>query len=599
MLQCSFHRIFSFSFRTLPISITALTSFSSKARISSTMNKNDVRNEKIGESLTFSKVSCTVEKRTCWTFDDVCTHMEYTPFPNLKIVHENNINNIESYDLVLVGVFGPDDIDNENTRNKSEPMFHDFVQQPLSDYLIESLKESMMEQYDTFQHGKKSGSVLPMVHFLNPGQKTKKYIVVGLGSQNDVPSTDFYTKLGSTLVSQLEKVNAVKCAFLLPPNCIFESNHLRDVSQGIYTQLYSDNRYRTGTNQVHVAETLELIQFISLDTLSNPQDSIQSGIDVAQGTYITKDIVNAPHNYLNPISLSHIAMDIAKDSNKVTCTILSKEDCEKLNMGAFLAVGRGAENEPKFIHLIYTPNGTVTKKVGIVGKGVCFDSGGYNIKKNMMELMKFDCGGAAAILGAAKSISTLNLQHTQVHFFVAACENMINEKAYVPGDILVASNGKTIEVMNTDAEGRLTLADALVYADKTVNCDIIVELSTLTGACIVALGNDIAGLWSSSDELAKELIRCSEEKVWRMPLQSQLNEQLNSKIADIKNLGGSGAGSTTAALFLQKFVSSKKPFAHIDIAGPVWNYKQKVASGFGVKMLTNWVIIQDEKEKKQ
>lgn len=173
---------------------------------------------------------------------------------------------------------------------------------------------------------------------------------------------------------------------------------------------------------------------------------------------------------------------------------------------------------------------------------------------------------------------------------------MINEKAYVPSDILTASNGKTIEVINTDAEGRLTLADALVYADKEVGCESCIELSTLTGACMVALGKDIAGVWTSNDDLAKDLetvSKSTDEKIWRMPLEPAYNEQLKSKIADMTNCGTRYGGSITAALFLQNFMDKKKPFAHVDIAGPVWDDKNG-ATGYGVKLVTEWVRRQGE-----
>lgn len=172
---------------------------------------------------------------------------------------------------------------------------------------------------------------------------------------------------------------------------------------------------------------------------------------------------------------------------------------------------------------------------------------------------------------------------------------MINGKGYVPSDILTASNGKTIEVLNTDAEGRLTLADAIVYCDKEMGCSSIIELSTLTGACMVALGLSISGLFTENDDLAKELDSCSKttgEKVWRMPMEKSYNEQLKSSIADITNLGGRYGGSITAGLFLQNFVDKKKPFAHIDIAGPVWDHGNKVATGYGAKLVTEWVTRQ-------
>ena len=178
----------------------------------------------------------------------------------------------------------------------------------------------------------------------------------------------------------------------------------------------------------------------------------------------------------------------------------------------------------------------------------------------------------------------------EAHFIVAACENMINDRAIVPSDVLTASNGKTIEILNTDAEGRLTLADALVYADKEVGCEKIIELSTLTGSCMVALGKEICGVWTDDDDLAEDLAEVSRvtgEKSWRMPLEKSYNEQLKSKIADISNCGTRYGGAITAALFLQNFVD-KKPFAHIDIAGPVWSDKDG-ATGYGAKLVSEWI----------
>ncbi len=195
-------------------------------------------------------------------------------------------------------------------------------------------------------------------------------------------------------------------------------------------------------------------------------------------------------------------------------------------------------------------------------------------------------------VGAARAIGALQPPGVEAHFVVAACENMINERGVVPSDILTASNGKTIEVLNTDAEGRLTLADALVYCDKELDCSSIIELSTLTGACMVALGKGVSGVWTDDEALATELTdiaKVTEEKAWRMPLEKSYNKELESKIADIKNIGGRYGGAITAALFLQNFVDKKKPFAHIDIAGPVWDEGAGSATGYGAKLVSEWV----------
>ncbi|HEY9845986.1 MAG TPA: hypothetical protein V6D03_07280, partial [Candidatus Caenarcaniphilales bacterium] len=212
-----------------------------------------------------------------------------------------------------------------------------------------------------------------------------------------------------------------------------------------------------------------------------------------------------------------------------------------------------------------------------------------------IETMKTDMAGSAATLGAAKVIAQLQ-PDVEVHFIVAATENMISGRALHPGDILTASNGKTIEINNTDAEGRLTLADSLVFAEK-LGVDAIVDLATLTGACVVALGDDIAGLWTPEEKIATQLTQASElagEKLWRMPLEEKYFEVMKSPIADMKNTGSRAGGSITAALFLKQFVK-ETPWAHLDVAGPVWSdkengYNNAGATGYGVRTLVNWVL---------
>lgn len=291
--------------------------------------------------------------------------------------------------------------------------------------------------------------------------------------------------------------------------------------------------------------------------------------------------------------------------------VLGLAQCRALGMGAFLGVAQGASMDtgsaPHFIHLTYTPpnhgsQGAGAKKVALVGKGLTFDSGGYNLKTgagSMIDKMKFDMGGAGAVLGAAKALSELQPLGVQVEFIVAACENMVSERAMRPGDVLTASNAKTIEVLNTDAEGRLTLADALVYAEGLGDVDAVIDVATLTGACIVALGGEYAGLWCNDGTLTRQLERSADstgELLWRMPLAKEYKEHIKSPIADLANIGSAkGGGSITAALFLQEFVEQGTPWAHLDIAGPVWHDK-KGATGYGVRLLTRLVeSIGDEK----
>lgn len=390
------------------------------------------------------------------------------------------------------------------------------------------------------------------------------------------------------------------------------------VASGFMGGLYQDNRFRTGDNLV------PLLKLTSLDLLLEAEEggdgaddkSITDALSRIQGVNLCKDLVNAPANVLTPQSLAGVAATVASEHKDVfACEVLEKAEIEALGMGAFLGVAQGSvpgEGDPRFIHLTYTPpppsddagavaskNKNENKRVALIGKGLTFDSGGYNLKAgagSMIEMMKFDMGGSAAVLGAAKAIGLLQPQGVEVHFIVAACENMISDRAMRPGDILTASNGKTIEVINTDAEGRLTMADALVFADNLPGpkLDAVVDVATLTGACMIALGDKYAGLWSSDETVAaalEEASRSSGDKVWRMPLaSSEYKELTKSKIADLTNVGPRAGGAITAALFLQEFTTS--PWAHVDIAGPVWSdgkNGQTGATGFGVNLLVDFV----------
>ncbi len=363
------------------------------------------------------------------------------------------------------------------------------------------------------------------------------------------------------------------------------------IAEGITLGLYQDNRFKS-----EAEEKDPQLESIDLLGLAGQDAAIEQAKVICSGVILARQLVAAPANALNPITLAETAQAIATDYG-LELEILEREDCEKLGMGAFLGVAQASDLPPKFIHLTYKPTGTPRRKLAIIGKGLTFDSGGLNIKGagSGIEAMKTDMGGAGATFGAAKAIGQLK-PDVEVHFISAVTENMISGRAMHPGDILKASNGKTIEVNNTDAEGRLTLADALVFAEK-LGVDAIVDLATLTGACVVALGDDIAGLWSPHDAVAEELLKASEtagEKLWRMPLEEKYFEGLKSPIADMKNTGPRAGGAITAALFLKQYVKDT-PWAHLDIAGPVWadkdlGYHPAGATGFGVRTLVNWVL---------
>ncbi len=363
------------------------------------------------------------------------------------------------------------------------------------------------------------------------------------------------------------------------------------IVEGIELALYQDNRFKSEPE-----DKPSKLEQIDLLGLAGQQEAISRGQIICSGVFLARQLVAAPANEVTPITLAQTAQDLAQ-AYGMDVEILEREDCEKLGMGAFLGVAKASDLPPKFIHLTYKPKDTPRCKLAIVGKGLTFDSGGYNIKVggSGIEMMKTDMGGAGATLGAAKAIGQLK-PDVEVHFISAATENMISGHGMHPGDILKASNGKTIEVNNTDAEGRLTLADALVFAEK-LGVDAIVDLATLTGACVVALGNDIGGMWSTDETLAQELSKAAEisgEKFWHMPMEEKYFEGMKSVVADMKNTGPRPGGSITATLFLKQFVK-ETPWVHLDIAGPVWTDKENGyngvgATGFPVRTLVNWVI---------
>lgn len=521
------------------------------------------------------------DRVTTWTFDKPCQTMERNQLHKVELSISSSIEG----DLIIYGLLGPEESEASDVTLIGKV-------KDLDEEIGGCLSEAMTENHKAFKHGASVGSTIPTLRVV-ANQKTKRVVLLGLGTIGKDVEAGLFTKIGQTVAEVCDTNKKVKsCALVLP--AMTGEVSFSDFAAEFYSGLYSDNRYRTGDKIVKKAEDLESVKIV-VDGDVNVEEAtegIAAGKGMASGIILAKDIVNAPHNALNSESLANAAREVAAESDgTITIKVLGKEECEERGMGAYLGVARGSETAPQFIHMTYTPeNGKVSKKVGCVGKGLLFDTGGYNIKTGMMELMKFDCGGSAAVIGAAKAIGSLKPEDVEVNFIVAACENMINERAYVPSDILTASNGKTIEVVNTDAEGRLTLADALVYADKEVGCESIIELSTLTGACMVALGKKVCGVWTANDELAKQLSDSSKvtsEKSWRMPLEKEYNEQLKSKIADMTNCGTRYGGSITAALFLHNFVDEKKPFAHIDIAGPVWDDKTG-ATGFGAKLVTNW-----------
>ncbi|MBE9186813.1 leucyl aminopeptidase [Microcoleus sp. LEGE 07076] len=435
--------------------------------------------------------------------------------------------------------------------------------------------------------GKTGTSAIARVGGNNP---IRKIAIVGLGKTEDLKLDTVRQAAG--VCAKLAKKE--KCQILGISFPVWKSAPeatASAIAEGAELSLHQDNRFKSEPDDK--SPQIEQIQLLGF---GGTESAIARARQITAGVILARELVAAPANYLTPITMAETAQTLAAECG-LELEILELEDCEKLGMGAFLGVARASDLPPKFIHLTYKPAGKARRKIAIVGKGLTFDSGGLNIKAtgSGIEIMKTDMGGAAATLGAAKAIGHIK-PDVEVHFISAVTENMISGRAMRPGDILTASNGKTIEVNNTDAEGRLTLADALVFADK-LGVDAIVDLATLTGACVIALGDEIAGLWSPQDSVAAEIVAASElagEKFWRMPMEEKYFEGLKALHADMKNTGPRPGGSITAALFLKQFVKDT-PWAHLDIAGPVWiekenGYNGPGATGFGVRTLVHWAL---------
>uniref|UniRef100_A0A0E0FBQ0 Cytosol aminopeptidase domain-containing protein n=1 Tax=Oryza meridionalis TaxID=40149 RepID=A0A0E0FBQ0_9ORYZ len=458
------------------------------------------------------------------------------------------------------------------------------------------LSEASAEEDFTGRAGQSVALRLPAA----PGRYGfKRLCLVGVG--NNMPSSAAACRsIGETVVAAAMSARARSAAVALasPPPGWVQGEDLRlnaaaAVASGVVLGLHEDRRYKSDSKKVHLKQ-VDLIGFGSGQEMDR---KLHYANHVSTAVIFAKELVNSPANVLTPAVLAEEASKIASTySDVLTATILDEEKCRELKMGSYLAVAAASANPPHFIHLCYKPLGGIQRKLAIVGKGLTFDSGGYNIKigaVTTIELMKKDMGGSAAVFGAAKALGQIKPPGVEVHFISAACENMISGTGMRPGDIVTASNGKTIEVDNTDAEGRLTLADALVYACK-LGVDKIIDLATLTGYCRIALGPSIAGILTPSDELDKEVAAAYEasgEKFWRLPLEESYWEQMRSSVADMLNTGSPMGGAITAGLFLKQFVDEKVQWMHVDMAGPVWNYKKQEATGFGVSTLVEWVLI--------
>ncbi len=402
-----------------------------------------------------------------------------------------------------------------------------------------------------------------------------KILIIGLGKKEEFNENKMREAV-SKAVKKLHQIKAKKAAFDFDVN----ADYGKSAAIGAMIADYAYDKYKS--EKAHHLDEITFAKFSLED--------VNEGIIFGGAMKLTRNLANTPAQIATPAKLAEIAQGL----EGIETRVYDKDEIERRGMNAYLAVGQGSVNPPKFIHMKYTGK-NIKKKIALIGKGICFDSGGLDIKPAASMLtMKDDMSGAACILGVMSAISKLQ-PDMEVHGIIAACENMPSGSSYKPGDILIAKNGKTIEVDNTDAEGRLTLADALCYACE-LGVDEVIDIATLTGACMVALGTTASGIMGNDEELIKRLIKTAEnsgEIFWQLPMFKEYMNSLKSEIADMKNTGSRYGGASAAGMFLQEFVKDVK-WAHIDIAGTAYLEKPEKefiagATGAGVRTLLNYV----------
>jgi leucyl aminopeptidase len=425
-----------------------------------------------------------------------------------------------------------------------------------------------------------------------PGLRAKRLLVVGGGKAKSFNSVEL-RKAAGTAVRYLRSRSIKHCAFALPELAAGPEEAARAIVEGAYVADFDPDTYRSERKDLSMKEVAVVAPAGS--EASKLQRAIDQARFVGESQNFTRELVNEPSNRLTPTIFADRAKSMC-ESVGLKCQIMGPDQIKELKMGAFWSVAQGSEEEPRLIIMRYEPAGAPEKPVlGLVGKGITFDTGGISIKPaDGMEKMKYDMAGGAAMIGAMRAIALLKPK-VKVISIVCATENMPSGKAQKPGDVQIAMSGKAIEIINTDAEGRLVLADGLHYA-RTLGCTHLIDAATLTGACVVALGSVNAGVFANDDGIYNHFSRALErsgEKFWRLPLDAEYADVIRSNIADIMNSGGRYGGAVTAAMFLKEFVEDT-PWVHLDIAGTAWmdenkGWIAKGPSGIAVRSLVEFV----------
>ncbi|MEM6544385.1 MAG: leucyl aminopeptidase [Pseudomonadota bacterium] len=426
---------------------------------------------------------------------------------------------------------------------------------------------------------------------LHSGGELQRVLLLGMGQKK--PNRNQLAKMGKVAATQVQKTSAADAMFLAGGMALDKKDREWFFLTLAKEQTYQAYRYTKTLSKPKAASRLKRFS-VSLGSgsdLKAVKTALNRGGEVGNGINFARELANLPANICTPDYLSKQAKALARRSPKASCKVLNEKAMYDLGMHSLLSVTAGTETPAKLIVLEYQGGKKGDAPHALVGKGITFDSGGISLKPGAkMDEMKFDMGGAASVLGAMHAVISMKLP-LNVVMVVAAAENMPSGTATKPGDVVTAMNGTTIEILNTDAEGRLVLCDALTYVERFKPASVI-DAATLTGACIVALGSQASGLYANSDMLADALLAAGEEsndRAWRMPLWDEYKRQLNSNFADLANIGGPGAGSVTAACFLSHFANAY-PWAHLDIAGSAWHSSPKGATGRPVGLLTQYLV---------
>jgi len=430
------------------------------------------------------------------------------------------------------------------------------------------------------------------VLFAPSGVTARRVLVVGLGAQKSFDAAR-YQKVNIEAVRALGRLPVDRAVSYLSEIDVPGRDAAWRVRTAVLAADHASYRY-TATFKPREKSAQPELGSLAFAGENNLQARLDQAVAIAEGVRFARELANLPPNICNPAYIADQAKAFADgQDDKVTCNVLDHVEMEKLGFGSLLAVARGSVNKPKLVVLQYKGGNDGDKPYAFVGKGVTFDSGGISLKPGAgMEEMKFDMGGAAGVLGGFIAAVKMKLKLNLV-CVVPTVENMPDGDSYRPSDVVTSLSGLTIEVLNTDAEGRLILCDALTYTAQTFQPHTIIDAATLTGACVIALGKHATGLMSKHDDLAAELLVAGEEtldRAWRLPLWDDYQTQLDSGFADIANIGGKSAGAITAACFLSRFTDGQR-WAHLDIAGTAWDEGRKgLATGRPVALLAQWLI---------